>query len=976
MNYQAGQPRNNDALLGHHARQLFSLGGWEYDPESQLVHLDEESQAILSVDTQSLSRDSLFERVDPEDRVDLASALQTAAAFDYRLTIDQSEGNQQPLRIRGEPKSTESGMDSAPASDGSQPAVSDGTDQESEEYEYPFHGVIQAPETEQESRNASNTNPEPVTTNQEEHSENLPIDMTSEQLQGILQRAELACWEWDIEANRLWGNDYWIATVDVEHTDGIVNPDDWLASVHPDDLSTAESIIESRFKPGGQDTWRAEYRVSTRDDKWVWQEDTGEVIERDSEGRAIRAAGITRQVDDRKAAEQLLREERDMFADGSAVVFRWRNEPGWPVEYVSSNVTKLLGYTPKELQTGTIEYNELIHPADRERVGKEVAQASDSETARFKHEPYRLLTSDGSVCWVLDYTKLVRDEGGITHYIGYLVDITEQKQREQKREQLNEAAQELLTSQSKAQIFETVRTSARDLFETEWAVTYRYDSDQEALVPSPPSEDAHTIGPGEHPLWDVFVASERTTVDASSLPTPCPETEPPSETVAVFPLGGHGLCLCCETVTDEQTTEFGNLLSAMAGVTLDRVEEMAQRTRQSERLQHRAERLEQLTQLHRTICSLFSAITETNSREETYRTICETLVTIDGFAGAWVGKPNGNELAPIAQAGLPAEFLEKHPRDLDAPTPSARCVRTKELISASKIPERLQHESWRAGALSHNLRSALSIPLEHGDIFHGALTVYATETDEFDGEIAALLTDLATVTSYLFNLRERYETIRGETVVELTFEVELHEGSPLATLATQMTGDVVIENLLQRQPNAWLIHCRVDDANALVDAGEPIPGIERIDRLNQQTVELLVIDDRVLTGVGTLGAELDSLTLDGNTGTLTINVDGDHRVRNVTATVEDIFERVSLKAKRHSETTAVKTKQATLTDSLTERQQTILRTAYYSGYFDRDRSRTGAEIAEILDISQPTFSNHIRAAQQNFFEAVFGPRSR
>ncbi|WP_226022697.1 PAS domain S-box protein [Halomicrobium salinisoli] len=143
-----------------------------------------------------------------------------------------------------------------------------------------------------------------------------------------------------------------------------------------------------------------------------------------------------RELTDRERPRRRLAEERDMFAEGPAVVFRWRNEEGWPVEYVSENVEDVLGYAPAELESGDVPYTDLLLDAERDRIAAEVAEHSDGTTERFSHEPYRVRTKEGEIRWVKDTTKVVRDEAGeITHYLGYLVDITERKVRERELEE-------------------------------------------------------------------------------------------------------------------------------------------------------------------------------------------------------------------------------------------------------------------------------------------------------------------------------------------------------------------------------------------------------------------------------------------------------------------------------------------------------------------------------------------------------------
>lgn len=62
---------------------------------------------------------------------------------------------------------------------------------------------------------------------------------------------------------------------------------------------------------------------------------------------------------------------------------------------------------------------------------------------------------------------------------------------------------------------------------------------------------------------------------------------------------------------------------------------------------------------------------------------------------------------------------------------------------------------------------------------------------------------------------------------------------------------------------------------------------------------------------------------------------------------------------------------ATLGDRLTEKQLEVLETAYLSGYFDWPRESSAEECADALGIAQPTFSQHVRAAQHNVFDLLF-----
>lgn len=120
-------------------------------------------------------------------------------------------------------------------------------------------------------------------------------------------------------------------------------------------------------------------------------------------------------------------QERLLFLVGPVVMFRWVNAEGWPVEYVSPNIEALTGYPVEDFASGRRPYASLIHRDDLPRVFEEVTSNSAGDARWFVHQPYRMLRADGAALWVADYTVILRDDSGtITHFFGYIMDISEQ----------------------------------------------------------------------------------------------------------------------------------------------------------------------------------------------------------------------------------------------------------------------------------------------------------------------------------------------------------------------------------------------------------------------------------------------------------------------------------------------------------------------------------------------------------------------
>lgn len=121
----------------------------------------------------------------------------------------------------------------------------------------------------------------------------------------------------------------------------------------------------------------------------------------------------------------------DLFAQGPVVIFRWRAVESWPVEYVSPNLTAQFGYQPEDFLSGKISFTSIIHPEDLDKVLAEVNAYEQARAPAYEQE-YRISLANHEVRWILAHTTAVRNrQGKVTHYLGYLLDITNRKQAEE-----------------------------------------------------------------------------------------------------------------------------------------------------------------------------------------------------------------------------------------------------------------------------------------------------------------------------------------------------------------------------------------------------------------------------------------------------------------------------------------------------------------------------------------------------------------
>ncbi|MGE0860282.1 MAG: putative bifunctional diguanylate cyclase/phosphodiesterase [Gammaproteobacteria bacterium] len=79
----------------------------------------------------------------------------------------------------------------------------------------------------------------------------------------------------------------------------------WLAEIHPDDRRSASQAFGAALDSG--DAADVEYRLRRADGSWSWIRSTGQVVERDADGHALRVIGIHSDISEAKAVDETIR---------------------------------------------------------------------------------------------------------------------------------------------------------------------------------------------------------------------------------------------------------------------------------------------------------------------------------------------------------------------------------------------------------------------------------------------------------------------------------------------------------------------------------------------------------------------------------------------------------------------------------------------------------------------------------------------
>ncbi|WP_077067750.1 helix-turn-helix domain-containing protein [Haloarcula rubripromontorii] len=218
----------------------------------------------------------------------------------------------------------------------------------------------------------------------------------------------------------------------------------------------------------------------------------------------------------------------------------------------------------------------------------------------------------------------------------------------------------------------------------------------------------------------------------------------------------------------------------------------------------------------------------------------------------------------------------------------------------------------------------------------------------------------------------------GRTVTRVEFA--LSDGSyPFVSVSAAESCSVVLEKCLPQTDNTYAEFFSVEDTR-------PERLVERIDddtrseaRVLERTgdgglVEIDVQDNCPVVSLVDAGAvPRTARSVDGQ-GTVVADVPRQTETAAVIESFLTAHSEAELTAKKQHESIAPLfgfQNYASHTESLTDRQREALVTAHEAGYYSWPREATAADLASLLDVSEPTLHKHLRAAEQKLVATMF-----
>jgi PAS domain S-box-containing protein len=552
------------------------------------------------------------------------------------------------------------------------------------------------------------------------------------------------------------------------------------------------------------------------------------------------------------------------------------------------------------------------------------------------------------------------------------------REREAALDRLNDATQELIGVGS-GTIADRVAPLVRAVLDVEYAALWRYDDRTgdlgEYAVDAAGDVDAGAVTTSDEapdPVWETFVGGGVAAERDDARPAG------PLESRAFVSLGRHGVVCLGATRSDafdERTVDLAETVAATVEAAWDRAETEAELARQNEELT----RLDRLNTLIRRIDQ---ALVAADTREEIDEAVCERLAESDLYEFAWIGdsNPGTDVVHPRTWAGVDGAYVEDLTIAADGQStggdPVARAANTGDPQVVGDIATDSSVAPWREATLERGARSLACIPLVYDGSLYGVLSVYADRPGAAarDHEV---LSELGDTIAHAVGARETRATLGTDSVVELTLRLPEAE-TPLPRLARAARCPIDYQGFVRRADGDTDLFfvTRGDAATDLAAVAERSVVVTSVESLAERSEGALfrarVTDPTLAARFTDAGAVVRSMAVDADAATVVLDLPHTAAVREFLDRVRG-WTPVELRARNLRER-PLRTRQtfaAALDDRLTDRQREVLQTAYLSGYFETPRASTGGEVADLVGVSQPTFSEHLRAAERALCAVLF-----
>jgi predicted DNA binding protein len=575
----------------------------------------------------------------------------------------------------------------------------------------------------------------------------------------------------------------------------------------------------------------------------------------------------------------------------------------------------------------------------------------------------------------------VVEQDGDERILGVITELTDDMLG---LEALRDALGELNAATSREQLVEQTVRQLDELVRNSYVALFVRESGQDRLQLESHTSGAlerfepdRTVTPDDEYLWNPFEARSSRYVPDREQVTGEPDTDIRSE--LLVPLDEYGLLALGSTSVGafgEREREFIDVVAEVVTTNLRHFERNGLLHSYKNRVQRLTADLEAAAAESSVVRQLITSCSLTSGREQFTQAACESFVREwpAAFASYYDEADGSLELAAWAQSDRTPVQLDTF--DGDVVDQFVEKAYERQTVRSSRNVV----EQFVGGADVAPELEVYAIPVTFRKRSSGVLFVGAdrgasgTPTDQTFLQTLGRLTALC-----LDAIDDNPETVVTDWQ---TVDVHLRSSTPLTTLASELETELEIPSLTLESQNALSVTCTADlpaqqvrqGAQRALEGEQWDLSVDAVDSTSSRCeLRIQSADTGVFQRVRDLDGWVQSGVATSDTHRFWLTVPETVTTDQIRTFFESGGDDVTVDrvAKRDAPTNRP-TAPDDVRSLLTDRQLEVLRTAIDSGFYNWPRTQSGQEIAETLGISQPTFHNHLRAAERKVLQHLFG----
>ena len=261
----------------------------------------------------------------------------------------------------------------------------------------------------------------------------------------ILDSIKIGVWDWTIESNSLEWNERMYKIFDFEEGKTVSSYDDYKDKLHPDDVDRVNKEIANVLNTPDTE-FDSVFRIVIGNEEIRYIRAVSKTY-RDDNGNAVRIVGLNWDVTEAKRSEEIrkeLSEKYELILNSTEIgVWDWdfgTNQLSW------NDIMYRLFEVSKDSEDVYAEYEEKLHPDDKEKASKNLERIISGEIDHYESE-FRIILTDQSIKHLRSITNIEKDKDGkVIRIYGINQDITEEKISEEERKELAEKYELILNT--------------------------------------------------------------------------------------------------------------------------------------------------------------------------------------------------------------------------------------------------------------------------------------------------------------------------------------------------------------------------------------------------------------------------------------------------------------------------------------------------------------------------------------------------